>query len=203
MNGNVYANSRYKIFNDLGLGDVRTYVDENGGIWFFLNDIARILDIKNPRDITRRLGNSGLFAPVDSIDGGRIHRNQYGTSGTVQNVRETIVSEKALVYICATSRKPEAKNLIRFVSEQVVPNLARYGGYIMPEDRELYKQNPNLVKDLIQKNENLQAQVKSYDSYSREQDDNYNQLVRDYDRLLKDNEELQERINELEDELDY
>lgn len=203
MNGNVYANSRYKIFNDLGLGDVRTYIDENGIVWFFMNDIARILNIKNPSDITRRLENSGLFAPLDSIEGGRIHSNQYGTSGTVQNVRETIVSEKALVYICATSRKPEAKNLIRFVSEQVVPNLARYGGYIMPEDRELYKQNPNLVKDLIQKNENLQAQVKSYDSYSREQDDNYNQLVRDYDRLLKDNEELQERINELEDELDY
>lgn len=203
MNGNVYADSRYKIFRDLGLGDVRTYVDENGGIWFYMNDIARILGVANPRDITRRLGNSGLFAPVDTIDGGRIHSNQHGVSGAVQTVKETIVSEKALIYICATSRKPEAKNLLRFVSEEVVPNLARYGGFIMPEDRELYKQNPNLVKDLIQKNENLQAQVKSYDSYSREQDDNYNQLVRDYDRLLKDNEELQERINELEDELDY
>ena len=35
MNGNIYANSKYKIFNDLGLGDVRTYVDEKGVVWFF------------------------------------------------------------------------------------------------------------------------------------------------------------------------
>ena len=203
MNGNVYANSRYKIFNDLGLGDVRTYIDENGIVWFFMNDIARILNIKNPSDITRRLENSGLFAPLDSIEGGRIHSNQYGTSGTVQNVRETIVSEKALVYICATSRKPEAKNLIRFVSEQVVPNLARFGGFIMPEDREMYKQNPELVNNLIQKNEELEAKVKAYDEYSRDYDNKYNALVQDYNALIDENDELQDRINELEDELDY
>ena len=67
-NGNVYANSRYKIFNDLGLGDVRTYTDENGGIWFFMNDIARILDIKNPRDIVANLRVMGLGGSVGVTD---------------------------------------------------------------------------------------------------------------------------------------
>lgn len=201
-NGNVYANSKYKIFNDLGLGDVRTYVDEQGVVWFFMNDIARILDIKNPRDIVANLHNSGLSAYVGISDGGKIHSNQYGVSGVIQNVKETTIKESALLYICGRSRKPNAQKLFRFVSEKVVPNLARYGGYIMPEDREIYNSNPDLVKDLIENNKKLEDQLQvSYEIY-KEQEDNYNELVQDYNSLIEENDELRKRLEELEDEDD-
>ena len=198
MNGNIYANSKYKIFNDLGLGDVRTYVDEKGVVWFFMNDIARILDIKNPSDTTRRLENSGLSAPLDTIEVGKIHSNQYGPTGIIQSVKETIVSEKALIYICATSRKPEAKNLVRFVSEEVVPNLARYGGYIMPEDREMYNANPDLVKDLIENNKKLEDQLQVGYKYAKEQEDEYFELLQDFNSVVEENDELRKRLEELE-----
>lgn len=198
MNGNIYANSKYKIFNDLGLGDVRTYTDDKGIVWFFMNDIARILDIKNPSDTTRRLENSGLSAPLDTIEVGKIHSNQYGPTGIIQSVKETIVSEKALIYICATSRKPEAKNLVRFVSEEVVPNLARYGGYIMPEDREMYNANPDLVKDLIENNRRLEDQLQVGYKYAKEQEDEYFELLQDFNSVVEENDELRKRLEELE-----
>ena len=201
-NGNIYANSKYKIFNDLGLGEVRTYIDDKGVVWFFMNDIARILDIKNPSDTTRRLENSGLSAPLDTIEVGKIHTNQYGPTGIIQNVKETIVSEKALIYICATSRKPEAKNLVRFVSEDVVPNLARYGGYIMPEDREMYNNNPDLVKDLIENNKKLEDQLQVGYKYAKEQEDEYFELVQDYNSLVDKYETLLQEFNSLSEESD-
>lgn len=132
-NGNVYANSRYKIFNDLGLGDVRTYVDENGGIWFYMNDIARILDIRNPRDITARLRKSGFEETVKLMHTPVKSNNQY-KKFTV-NVSETIVNKSALLQICARSRKPNAKKLVTFVSKKIVPSLMEFIGHIIPEDR--------------------------------------------------------------------
>lgn len=71
-NGNDYANSRYKFFIDSGFENVSTYIDENGGIWFFKNDVVRILGIESPHDVTKGLENSGLFVPLDSIEGSRI-----------------------------------------------------------------------------------------------------------------------------------
>ena len=197
-NGNIYANSKYKIFNDLGLGDVRTYVDEKGVVWFFMNDIARILDIKNPRDIVANLHNSGLSAYVGISDGGKIHSNQYGVSGVIQNVKETTIKESALLYICGRSRKPNAQKLFRFVSEEVVPNLARYGGFIMPEDREMYNNNPDLVKDLIENNKKLEDQLQVGYKYAKEQEDEYFELLQDFDSVVEENDELRKRLEELE-----
>ena len=197
-NGNIYANSKYKIFNDLGLGDVRTYVDGKGVVWFFMNDIARILDIKNPRDIVANLHNSGLSAYVGISDGGKIHSNQYGVSGVIQNVKETIIKESALLYICGRSRKPNAQKLFRFVSEEVVPNLARYGGYIMPEDREMYNANPDLVKDLIENNRRLEDQLQVGYKYAKDQEDEYFALLQDFNSVVEENDELRKRLEELE-----
>lgn len=197
-NGNIYANSKYKIFNDLGLGDVRTYVDEKGVVWFFMNDIARILDIKNPRDIVANLHNSGLSAYVGISDGGKIHSNQYGVSGVIQNVKETIIKESVLLYICGRSRKLNAQKLFRFVSEEVVPNLARYGGYIMPEDREMYNANPDLVKDLIENNRRLEDQLQVGYKYAKDQEDEYFALLQDFNSVVEENDELRKRLEELE-----
>lgn len=197
-NGNVYANSRYKIFNDLGLGDVRTYIDENGGIWFYMNDIARILDIKNPRDITANLHNSGLSSYVGFSDGGKTHINRYGVTGHTQVVKETTIKESALLYICGRSRKPNAQKLFRFVSEQVVPSLARYGGYIMPEDRAKYEQTPELVQDLVKAIDGYEDTIKAYDDYAKEFDGKYNELLDQYNELSEERDDLIRRLEEYE-----
>lgn len=197
-NGNVYANSKYKIFNDLGLGGVRTYVDEQGVVWFFMNDIARILEVDNPRNITAKLRRMGLGGSVQNLDTSTLSSNQYVDS-FVRKITETIISESALLFVCGNSRKPNALKLFRFVSEEVVPNLARYGGYIMPEDREAYNNNPDLVKDLIENNKKLEDQLQVGYKYAKDQEDEYFELVQEYNSLIEENDELRRRLKELEE----
>lgn len=72
MNENDYTNSGHKFFTDSGFENVKTYNDGDGGIWFFKNDVVRILNIESPYDVTKGLENSGLFIPLDSIEGSRI-----------------------------------------------------------------------------------------------------------------------------------
>lgn len=197
--GNVYANSRYEIFKELNLGDVRTYIDEKGVIWFYMNDIARILDIKNPRDITAKLRKMGLGGSVEVSDTPTYTKNQHINFS--YNVKETIIKESALLFLCGSSRKPNAIKLFRFVSEQVVPSLARYGGYIMSEDRQMYKDNPSLVQDLIKANEeidSLKSQLEAGRQYIEEEKTRYDELVSDYNELLEENEDLQNQLMDLE-----
>ena len=196
-NGNIYANSKYKIFNDLGLGDVRTYVDDKGVVWFFMNDIARILEVDNPRNITAKLRRMGLGGSVQTLDTSTLSSNQYVDSFE-RKITETTISESALLFVCGNSRKPNALKLFKFVSEEVVPNLARYGGYIMPEDREMYNANPDLVKDLIENNRRLEDQLQVGYKYAKEQEDEYFELLQDFNSVVEENDELRKRLEELE-----
>lgn len=193
-NGNVYDNSRYKIFKDLELGNVRTYVDEKGEVWFFMNNIARILDIKNPNLIISNLCNSGLSDSIGISDESRIQSVPYGPTRVMQIVKETIIKKSALLFLCGRLRKQKAIKLFRLVSEQIVPSLAKLNGSKMTE----YKANGKLVKELIADNVKLKSELRvSYD-YSKEQSDKYNELVENYNELIDENEELREKIEELE-----
>lgn len=180
-NSNVYADSRYKIFNDLNLGDVRTYVDEEGGLWFYMNDIARILDIANPRNVVAGLRNSGFGGSVHTVDTPTNTYNQH--TEFTYNVKETIVRETTLGWICGRSKKPNAMRLCQFISEKVIPSLARRGGYIMPEDRDKYKEDPIQIKELIQYNEQLEKYVDKLNA-------RYKRLEGEKDYLEKENERI-------------
>ena len=180
-NGNVYANSRYKIFNDLNLGEVRTYVDKEGSLWFYMNDIARILDIKNPRDVVSSLRTIGFGGSVELIDTPTKSYNQH--TEFTYNVKETVVRENALLYICARSRKPNGLRLFKFISEKVVPSLVRHGGYIMPEDRDKYKEDPNQALELIKYNEQLEKYVDKLNARYRRLEIEKNNLKEENERI--------------------
>lgn len=85
-----------------------------------MNDIARILDIKNPADITARLREYGYEEAISNTETIKKSNNQYAKF--TRNVKETIVRESALLWICSHSRKPNADRLFRFVSATVIPS---------------------------------------------------------------------------------
>ena len=173
-NENVYSNSRYKIFKNLNLGEVRTVKKEGDRyIWFYMNDICKILDIADPGNVTARLVDFGLEMELDTIEGNRTHTNQYGATYDVSQ-KETIVSEMALTIIITTSRKPQAQEFMRWISAEVVPSLAKHGGYIMEEDREEYKEDPEKVKELVEKLEAKQsATAKSQRAFDETREDKF------------------------------
>ena len=126
-NENVYSNSRYKIFKNLNLGEVRTIEKEGDRyIWFYMNDICKILDIANSRNVTARIKDMGLDIAIDKIDVNKTLTNRHGgTSDIVQD--ETIVSELALTALIANSRKPQAKEFMKWISTDVIPSLLSMG----------------------------------------------------------------------------
>lgn len=195
-NKNVYANSRYQIFRDLNLGKVRTYVDGDDEVWFYMRDIAKILDIKNPANVIASLRFSGYGEDINLVDSTVNSRNQHGEF--TYKVKETIVKETALSWICGHSRKPNAVKLTNFISKNVVPSLARYGAYIMPEDREKYMKTPEEVKKLLKALKDRDEKLDATNEYARGADGRYNELLDRYEELEKRYEDALRRLEEYE-----
>lgn len=109
MKGGV---SHLDIFNYENLGQVRTYVDNDGEPWFCLADVCSILEINNSRQATTRLTSDGVITN-DIID--NLGRTQ----------QATFVNEGNLMELIFTSRKPEAKNFRSWVCQVVLPELRK------------------------------------------------------------------------------
>ena len=189
-NENDYSNSRYKIFKNLNLGEVRTMRKEGDRyVWFYMNDICKILGIQNSSEVTARLVDWGLDMALDTVEGYRTHTNRHGAKYPISQ-KETIVSEAALTVIITSSRKPQAQAFMRWISAEVVPSLAKHGGYIMEEDREEYKEDPEKVKELVEKLEAEQSATaklqRAFDETREDKfriDRNYRSFIIPYGRL--------------------
>lgn len=103
-------------FNSAQFGDLRTHQTENGNVWFCLNDIAKALELSNPRDLVKRLNSKG----VDTIDTPTLGGNQL----------MTYIDEPNLYRCIFQSRKSEAEQFQGWVFEEVLPSIRKTGGYI-------------------------------------------------------------------------
>lgn len=93
---------------------VRVYLI-NGEPWFVAKDVCTVLDIANSRDAIDRL---------DDDQKGVVNTD---TLGGKQDM--AILSESGLYCIVFTSRKQEAKNFRRWLSDDVIPSIRKTGKY--------------------------------------------------------------------------
>ena len=105
-----------KIFNNEEFGQVRTSII-NDEPYFALNDVCRILEIKNPRDAKSRLNIDGV-GTTDGVD----------TLGRKTDV--TIISEANLYKLAFQSRKPQAERFTDWVTSEVLPAIRKHGAYM-------------------------------------------------------------------------
>ena len=108
MTGNALQVFKYKAQN------VRT-TEIDGEIWFVAKDVADILEIQNIRQ------------NLDTLDEDEKGVYKTYTLGGKQDM--TIVSEAGLYKLTFNSRKPEAKNFIRWVTHEVLPSIRKTGSY--------------------------------------------------------------------------
>lgn len=94
--------------------EVRT-VEHNGEIWWVLADVCNVLEIKNGRDVLKRLDPDEKG--VDFIY----------TLGGEQEV--TIINEPGLYSVILRSNKPEAKAFKRWLTHEVLPAIHKTGSY--------------------------------------------------------------------------
>lgn len=104
-----------KIFNNKEFGEVRTSII-NDEPYFALNDVCRILDIKNSRQAKTRLSDKGVIT------------NDILTNGGTQ--KADFINESNLYKLVFQSRKPEAERFGDWVTSEVLPAIRKHGAYM-------------------------------------------------------------------------
>lgn len=105
-----------KIFENNEFGEVRTTVIDDEP-YFSLNDVCRILEIKNPSDAKNRLRKDGV-GTTEVID----------SMGRTQQAN--FINESNLYKLVFQSRKPEAERFADWVTSEVLPAIRKHGAYM-------------------------------------------------------------------------
>ena len=105
-----------KIFENNEFGEVRTTVIDDEP-YFSLNDVCRILEIANPRNVKARLNGDGVHS-MDGVD----------SLGRRTDV--TMINESNLYKLIFQSRKPEAERFADWVTSEVLPDIRKHGAYM-------------------------------------------------------------------------
>lgn len=88
-------------------------------IWFVAKDVCDILELTNAREAIKSLDN-------DEKSSVRISD---GTSPKGGNPNFNIISEPGLYKLAFKSHKPEAKNFVRWVTHEVLPEIRKTGSF--------------------------------------------------------------------------
>ena len=111
-----------QIFKHEKFGNIRT-INKNGEPWFVGKDVAEVLGYADTRKAIRM--------HVDDDDkGGDI----LSTPGGRQQI--TIINESGLYSLILSSKLPQAKEFKRWVTNEVLPQIRKTGGYIPLNDCE-------------------------------------------------------------------
>lgn len=119
-----------KKFKNNEFGEVRTSVI-NGEPYFSLNDVCRILEIKNSRQAKTRLNSKGVIS------------NDILTNGGVQ--KADFINESNLYKLAFQSRKPQAERFTDWVTSEVLPAIRKHGAYMSEEVIEKTLSDPDYL----------------------------------------------------------
>lgn len=134
-----------KIFSNEQFGEVRTSIVNNEP-YFMLNDICRVLEIKNSRDAKTRLNTKGVVT-TDTHTNGGIQKADF-------------INESNLYKLVFQSRKPQAEKFSEWVTSEVLPSIRKNGAYMTGETLEKALTSPDFLIDLATKLKEEQEQRK-------------------------------------------
>ena len=120
-----------QIFKNNEFGEVRTKVINNEP-YFSLNDVCRILEIANPRNVKARLNGDGVHT-MDGVD-------SLGRKADV-----TMINESNLYKLIFQSRKAEAERFADWVTSEVLPSIRKHGAYMSSEVIEKTLSDPDYL----------------------------------------------------------
>ena len=112
--------NQLQIFKNEEFGEVRSLLINNEPC-FVGKDVALILGYKEPR--------SAVSKKVDDEDRGVA---KIETPSGVQDM--TIINESGLYSLILSSKLPTAKKFKRWVTNEVLPSIRKYGAYQVPDD---------------------------------------------------------------------
>ena len=124
-----------KVFENKMFGSVRV-VEKDGNPWFVASDVCRALEIKNSRDAVSRL-DSDMKATVGITD--------TSSNGVTQKREVDSINEAGMYALIFKSRKEEAKQFQRWITNEVIPSIRKHGAYMTPETIEKTLTDPDFI----------------------------------------------------------
>lgn len=123
-------------------GDVRAIVLDNMP-WFIANDICKILELTNSRKAISKL---------DEDEKADVTISYVSSNGIAQRRKVNAINESGLYHLIFISRKPIAKKFRKWVTDDVLPSIRKFGAYIdtnHPQIRQLSIDTCNHFKSAI------------------------------------------------------
>ena len=105
-----------KIFENNEFGEFRISII-GGEPYFSLNDVCRVLEVANPRNVKVRLNGDGVHT-MDGVD------------SLGRRTDLTIISDANLYKLVFQSRKPETDRFADWVNSEVLPAIRKHGAYM-------------------------------------------------------------------------
>ncbi|MCX4371958.1 MAG: BRO family protein [Dysosmobacter sp.] len=158
-------------------------VEKDGELWWVLKDVCDILGIANPRNVAARLDDDEKSAVhlADSI-------------GRMQEI--TVINEPGLYKVILRSDKPDAKDLMRFVTHEVLPSIRQHGAYSLAQTQsltpaQLIAAQAQLLVDMEKRMDEVAGQTRALEAkvdtamkaFSRPAEDHWRA---DMDRAIKE-----------------
>lgn len=112
-----------KRFHHHLFGDIRTMMNEKGETFFVGKDVAQALGYSNTRD--------ALAKHVDEDDKTTVAIRDTGSNYKSNGV---IINESGLYALVLSSKLPQARQFKRWVTNEVLPQIRKTGGYIPTKD---------------------------------------------------------------------
>lgn len=143
-----------KVFENKMFGSVRV-VEKDGNPWFVASDVCRALEIKNSRDAVSRL-DSDMKATVGITD--------TSSNGVTQKREVDSINEAGMYALIFKSRKEEAKQFQRWITNEVIPSIRKHGAYMTPEVIEQTLCNPDFIIKLATELKTEQEKCKALEA---------------------------------------
>ena len=115
-------NMEIQIFKHEKFGDIRT-INKNGEPWFVGKDVASVLGYER--------ADNAIRSHVEEED-----KLMHQISASGQRRQMTIINESGLYALILSSKLPQAKEFKRWVTNEVLPQIRKTGGYIPLNDCE-------------------------------------------------------------------
>lgn len=137
-----------QIFNNAEFGSVRT-LEKNGKILFCGKDVALALGYSNTKDAISRHCKG-------------VVKHDFLTNGGIQEM--VFISEGDLYRLAARSKLPKVERFERWIFDEVIPSIYKYGAYMTEQTIEKALFNPDFLIELATQLKNEQARSKQLET---------------------------------------
>ena len=116
-----------QIFKHEKFGNIRT-INKNGEPWFVGKDVANVLGYQN--------ASKAVMVHVEEEDKNTELLEAHSQNGNLSKTKTILINESGLYSLILSSKLPQAKEFKRWVTNEVLPQIRKTGGYIPLNDCE-------------------------------------------------------------------